>query len=251
MTTEHQNDISSEKERALQRVRKMLALANDAAATEGERDNALRMAHSTLAKWNLSIGEAEAAGATKEKRTEGTLTARSRPWIRTTAHAIAQLFFCEYFYVKSSNNKMTHYFIGREANIVTAREMTAYVTESILREARKQAKMNFADESFISSFCKGAAHRVSHRCYELRKAAEQASAVATSTGTSLVLASHYATEREANKAYIEATVGKLKSSKNRERGFNGGGYAAGRDYGDKVNLSRQIGGSSNDNPRLK
>lgn len=35
--------------RILQRVRKMMALANDKAASDGERENAMRMAHATLA----------------------------------------------------------------------------------------------------------------------------------------------------------------------------------------------------------
>ena len=51
-----------DKARALARVRKMLALANDAAATEGERENALRMAHATLAKYNLELAEAVERG---------------------------------------------------------------------------------------------------------------------------------------------------------------------------------------------
>src|SRR5215472_4319088 len=54
-------------EQILARVRKMLALANDAGATEGERDNALRMAHATLAKYNLDLAAAEIAGGEDER----------------------------------------------------------------------------------------------------------------------------------------------------------------------------------------
>ena len=50
-----------ERNKILARVRKLLNLANNAAATEGERDNAMRMAHATLAKYNLSLAEASGA----------------------------------------------------------------------------------------------------------------------------------------------------------------------------------------------
>lgn len=53
---------NEDKERILSRVRKMLRLANDAGATEGKRDNAMRMAHATLAKYNLDIAQAEESG---------------------------------------------------------------------------------------------------------------------------------------------------------------------------------------------
>ena len=81
MTTEFNKD------KGLERVKKMLTLANDAGATEGERDNALRMAHATLAKHNLTLSEAEAAGSTpEEKRCDGAIETRNMPWARRTAH---------------------------------------------------------------------------------------------------------------------------------------------------------------------
>lgn len=41
----------------LEKVKKLLALAGNAGATEGERDNALRMAHGLLAKHNLDMAD--------------------------------------------------------------------------------------------------------------------------------------------------------------------------------------------------
>lgn len=63
--------FTEEQARVLARVRKMMALANDdAAASDGERDNALRMAHATLLKHNLTMAAAEEAGATAEEARE-------------------------------------------------------------------------------------------------------------------------------------------------------------------------------------
>lgn len=91
--------MTFDREKVLGRVRKMMALANDKAASDGERDNALRMAYNTLAKHNLSMAEAEAAGAkSEEPRERGFTMSRDQPWCRTVAHAIANLFFCAYWY---------------------------------------------------------------------------------------------------------------------------------------------------------
>ena len=59
--------MSTPHEKIMARVKKMLTLAYDKGATEGERDNALRMAHKYLAKYNLDIAEVEASGDKKAK----------------------------------------------------------------------------------------------------------------------------------------------------------------------------------------
>jgi hypothetical protein len=171
MTTEN-----FDKARVMERVRKMLALANDAAATEGERDNAMRMAHATLAKYNLTIGEAERAGAKPEGRMQGELKMRNRPWRRLIAQAVAGLYFCEVCYMQTGRNNAVMYFVGREANVLTATEMSAYIIESVNKEGRAYSNENSDGEnSAYYRFCKGAAHRIWQRCTQLRAEAERAS----------------------------------------------------------------------------
>lgn len=242
-----------DKGKVMARVRKMMALANDAAASEGERDNAMRMAHATLAKYNLSMAEAEAAGeVVQEKRGPGTLQTRSRPWIRQCGGAIARLFFCEYFYIKTGQNHMKSYFVGKESNVLTAIEITQYVVQSILKEGAARAKVEgFGHEvAWRVSFQKGATERVVARCYQLRADAEKASKPAVSTGTSLVLASVYESERKANELVIKDELKiKLVTAKSRETA-PGDGYHAGLEYGDKVGLHRQVGGKPNDRKQI-
>ena len=240
---------SNDQERALDRVKKMLALANDAAASEGERDNALRMAHATLAKYNLSLVDAQGApqGA-NEKRVDLALETLCWPWMRTTAHAVAELFFCKYFFVRSKKNYVKHYFVGRMSNATTASGLTKYVIDSIEAEARRaKRRAAFAGPDFVVSFCKGAAHKVYHRCQALREEAEQASQAAPTaqaTGTALVLASVYRNELEANSAYLDDVLKlKLKTSASRERRADSGAYHAGAAFGAKVQLNRQLGGT--------
>jgi len=231
--------LDVDKDRILKRVKKMMALANDDGATEGERDNALRMAHATLAKYNLTMMEADESG--KEKRVEDAVESRDWPWARTMSHAIAHLFFCDYFYTRMGRGKVKHYFVGRADNVITAQEMMRYVERGILKESARYARNGgFAPRDF----CKGASHQVYHHCQQLRKDAEASSAAAptvTSSGTALVLASLYDTEKAANCAFLEACGRRLKSAANREHRANSSAYSAGSAYGKSISLHRQVG----------
>lgn len=238
----------------LDKVRKMMAIANDAAASQGERDNAMRMSHALLAKHNLSMSEAEARGDTSqsEKRMDGSIETKAYPWMRRCAHGIAELFFCKYFFMKTKNgNAVKHYFIGKESNVITAQEISAFVTDSILREAKRQSKDQFNPTVWGLNFMKGAADTIWYRCIQLRRDAEKVDApVAGSTGTALVLANVYALEQKANSAYLQDVLNiKLKSSVGREKRA-GDGAGAGAAFGKSIPLNRQIGGASSSTKRL-
>lgn len=237
----------------LTKVRKMMAIAGDGAAAEGERDNALRMAHALLAKHNLSMAEVEAKGGEAgEARGVELCESRNQPWARTTAMAVANMLFCSYFFSRSSRaGKVMHNFVGREGNAKTAAELANFVISSIMSEANKQWKKQADPGPWWTSFCKGAAHRIHERCKEIREAAENASkAEAGSTGTALVLASVYASKLAANKQYISDRLGiKLVTKPVRSKAATEG-YHAGRSFGNGIQLNRQVGWSPATSGRL-
>lgn len=73
---------------------------------------------------------------------------------------------------------------------------------------------------------------------------ENAMRMAHATLASIVLASFYKTELEANQRYLEEQLKvKLRFTKSREHRA-GSGYGEGAEYGSKVSLNRQVGGSS-------
>lgn len=232
-----------DKSKVLDRVKKMLALANDAGASEGERDNAMRMAHATLAKYNLSMAEAEThEGTAAEKRILGSLKIKSAPWQRTIAHGVAQLFFCEFFFYSTS-----FVFVGRESNSITASELTKYLLRSV--ESEGNAYQRRMGPGTIRSFCKGAANRIYWRCDELRKAADKMEGTPASNGTALVLASVYDREKQQNELMLENMGIKLRTKKTGQRDSDWSAYNSGREYGDKVGLHRQVGnGNGNSKP---
>lgn len=222
-------------DKILAKVRKLFNLANNAGATEGERDNALRMAHAFLAKHNLDMAEVEASGQTpQEARDQVIIEFYSAPWTRQIAQAVAKLYFCKYLFVKGTKR---HLFIGKVSNATAASEIAKWLFKSVDTEAYKLFPVGGTNQR--PSFQRGAAAAIFRRVEELIAASrEQAS-----PGKSLVLADVYRTEDAANqelmaKLFPNTTVGKA-----RRTNIDAGAYSAGAEYGQKVNLNRQVGGT--------
>lgn len=230
-------------DRVLDRVRKMLALANDAAATEGERDNAMRMAYATLAKHNLDMADV-GSNQTQEVREEQMSRMSAYPWARAIAHSVAGLFFCSYYYARAGGASAHHYFVGRQSNAITANEMAQYIISSVFKELRQRFPSQTAPQA--RAFATGVADALRVRCYRLRKEAEQASQVAQAgTGRELVLASLYDQEQKANQAWMDANVGELVTQKDRSHAASGSAYNAGISHGKSISLNNQIGTAAN------
>lgn len=89
-------------EKIINRIKKLMALAADPAASDGERDNALRMAHATMLKYNIDSAQVQGqAQGPQEGRKINTAEFYGRPWAISLASSIADLFFCNYHYRRS------------------------------------------------------------------------------------------------------------------------------------------------------
>lgn len=228
-------------DKILDKVKKLISLANCEAASENERESAMRMAHNLLAKHNLNMQNVQEHEAV-EGRLEIELQTYSMAWTRDLASIIARLFFCKYYYstYKINATKGTHYFFGKESNAITASLIASYVINSILKEARKLYKHNLCSES--RSFAIGATAKINTRVKLMM--AENFSAA---DGTSLVLYDLYKTEEDANNLAFKS---KLKVVKLRaQQPVNFAAYSAGKEFGDRVNLNGQI--VNKDQLRLK
>lgn len=240
-------------DRVIERVRKLLALANDAAATEGERDNALRMAYATLAKHNIDLAS---VGSTQpqEKREEQRVRMSVYPWARGIAHSIAGLFFCEYYYSRAAGKNAEHYFVGRTSNAITASEMSQYVIESVFKELRKRFGSETSPDA--RAFAMGVEAALRTRCNQMKRAAtdhnapQTAQAVSGAAGGALVPADFYKTETEANRAWMTENVPGLKTAKDRTKDVRIGAYAAGKGHGKTISLNAQVGAAKNSTRRL-
>ena len=221
-------------DQVIAKIRKTLALANGKGGTEHEREAAMRQAFKLLAKYNLDMAQIE--GAEEPDRAEITVEFYQSPFTRRMARAIAELFFCKYLYFKGTKS---HLFIGSPANSTTAAEMAQYVVKSVIREGNRTIPIM----SERTSFMYGAADMIMQRCHNMRMEAERASQQEATAGTALVLASVYQQEAQKNEDYFaEKYGGQAKTAKSRNfNRMDAGGYAAGAEYGSKINLNRQVG----------
>lgn len=236
----------SEKIKILGRIRKMLALANNEGASEGERDNALRMAHATLAKYNLDMAEVESSGKPQqEARAIVKKQYYGRPWARIASQAIADMCFCFYLITPAKRaNQCVNWFIGRESNATSAAELAEWVVNSIWREAAKRANALGYGNEYARNFATAATTTVAARCAALKKAATSTSTEGA-PGTALVLASHYQLELQKNREHLEASKITVNTMKTRMKDLrNSHALNAGTEYGKSINLNRQVTGDT-------
>lgn len=225
----------SEQDKIIDRVRKMMALANNDGATEGERENALRMSYALLAKHNLTIDDLQEV----EERCAEFLDSVHAAWARQIANAIAKLFFCNY-YISYPNGKIRHNFVGKASNAMTASLISDYVMRSVRREASRMSTASGHGTAWKTSFCKGAMYKIIERCKAMR--AEQETAPVTGTG--LMVIDVYKSETLANDEFIKKSLGRALATANSRMHGAGIGYHEGQAYGAKVSLNAQVGGSN-------
>jgi hypothetical protein len=217
----------------INKIKKLLALAADNNATEGERDNALRMAHGLLAKHNLDMSMVHASQRA-EGREEHVNATWSMVWCRTVSHRVARLFFCNYYSGRKINGtKCNHHFIGKSSNVATAALMADYVIHSIMKEYRSKGWHNLSAEG--RSFAMGATRVISERVSALMQTPEGAS-----DSTALVVRNLYKSETEANTEFIKAAGTTLTTRKVRSSPVVGSAYREGKEFGSKVGLDVQI-----------
>ena len=219
------------------KIKKLLALGQDKAAAEQERESAMRMAFSLLAKHNLDMQDVLLHGKTVEDRINFENAAFGTVWARQISQSIAKLFFCKYYSGrKVTSCKVVHHFVGKVSNATTAGLLAEWIVASVTRECNKR----FGGDTVPAAraFGVGVSDRIYARVEEMMKTVD----VEFSTSTALVLRSLYVTELEANMGFLEDSGVNLRLGKKANKGVRADAYADGKEYGDKVNLNPQVGG---------
>lgn len=231
--------------KVLERVKKMIALGNDAAATEAERETALRMAYNLLAKYNLSISDLPDDESHEARERQDVVISADR-WARSLAQAVAKLFFCKYFYSGTgTSGKDKHCFVGRQSNVITARYMSEFLIKSVKREATGRYKSPTSPQG--RSFCVGTVDSIRKRVEEMIKTDTE-----STPGTALVLASLHQREADANSKWLEQAGLSLTTSKARaDNSLRASAFYDGREYGKTVSLNQQVKNSASDFKRLQ
>lgn len=223
-------------EKILDRVRKLLALANDERGNETERETALRQAHAMLSKHGLDLAAVEAHEREKlDPRGRFQTEGWSMGWTRQVRQSIARLFMCVYVVGgKVNGTKERAYFIGRESNATTAMYMSTYVIENILKEGRRLYKHNLSPET--RSFAQGCASRLRQRVHEM--IAAKAKEADATPGNAIALVALAQLEEDANREFMSSWA--TKTMRSRSVAVDSGAYAAGRAHGDRIGLNLQM-----------
>lgn len=229
----------------LERVKKMVALGNDAAATEAERETALRMAYNLLAKYNLSMSDLPEDQSTEARERQDVVISADR-WARSLAQAVAKLFFCKYFYSGTgTSGKDKHCFVGRQSNVITARYMSEFLIKSVKREATTRYKSPTTPQG--RSFCVGTVDSIRKRVEEMIKNDTE-----STPGTALVLVTLHQREADANEKWLNGTGVSLTTVRARaDNSLRASAFYDGREYGKTVSLNQQVGANAGGFKRLQ
>jgi len=238
-------------EEIIQKVQALLATANCAGASDQERETAMRFAHKLLVKHNMSMESIDAASNPREAQD---LESHGMVWARQIAKAVAELFFCKYYFSDVYRNDKTwlkkvnissHKFVGKQSNAITAKELSNYLINSTFREGsrRMKAEDELKPYQWRMDFCKGVSNEIQNRAYEMRRDAQkenEAPAAQSATGTSIVLADYYKAEAEANNEFIKKTVGELVSVRGSQGISNADAFNSGSEFGRNLPLASGI-----------
>lgn len=225
----------------IQRLQKLLALAEDKGATEAEAETAMRLAHELLAKHNLTLSDI--AGAETIKVVEDKVDDR-RPadWKHTVWNATARLYFCEYVYknIRRSIRMDRRYIIGRPDNVETTKQMAQYFIRTVLKIAKNDFACQQLGRKYTKEFLQGCAARLAFRMMVLKDQSnqEQKEGGATEAGTSLVvLYDNLKKEVDDYLKGLEIETVERKPFKADELGFQSGWREAG-----SISLNLQVSG---------
>lgn len=168
------NTQSAPPAKVIDRLRKLLALANDKRANEAESQLAMEHAQQLMLEHNLTMATVEARGGEKEVRLkEETKKNLMFKWQRELFENVARVNFCFFSLVRketASGERIVggYEIIGRQSNVVSARNMYEYLAETIARLVKQECGPSSAQQfsKYANSFRLGCVDRLSSRLRE-------------------------------------------------------------------------------------
>jgi len=211
----------------LDKVKKLLALSKS--PSEAEAASALEKAQVLLAMYGLSMDEIRQESDVREellleKR-------RLRTWESSLIYFVCKATFTEAIHY-SSQKVGRILLIGRELNLVTARELFAYLHQIILILGRKHNN----EVAHLESFRQGIVHRIGERLYEQNREPVSGQKSAEDLAPVVMMS---ASSKLENTSFIKQKYGET-SSKKIGRRVESDSYYRGKAVGDQISLNKQI-----------
>lgn len=213
-------------EKMKERIRKLLAKADNTACTVAEAEAFHAKAYELMAEYNL--GRADVAAKEAEiLRTHKELQVLKRPWSSNILHGLCKLYYCKWFFTRNGRTD-TITIVGEESNVAVCHA----VAVAVLRAVQYEARITGLGRSFMT----GASNSIYQRCVDMRPTNQIAD---KSTGTALMVLD--SAETQANTDYIEALIGgKLRTVKSKPRVSSLEGLVRGAAFGNAVNLQGNL-----------
>lgn len=147
-------------EKIIDRIRKLFALAES--PNEAEAISAMEKAHALLLQYNLTLNDINKEQKTDIQEIVFAEVGRIRGWKKLLIYYVTKANYCSFFtsvyhgsYKNGIEGKQVINIVGRNANIISAKEMLEYIFESIERLA-KNKKHNEKESykiGFTESIC--------------------------------------------------------------------------------------------------
>jgi hypothetical protein len=227
--------------RILDKIKACLARADESQNDNAhEREIAMRQANAMLAKHGLTLADITDEAEIKDNlgmlgRVQRELTTKF-VWESGVWCSIARLNGC-YVVRTPGRGKMKIWLIGRQLRCEVVKSVASWVVQSIIREAIKQG---YPKASFGNGAWSGVSEQVDRILANMARGDLGSEQV--STGTALIIVDQH------KKALIEAKSARdeffPRLKKGTYRYSMGNGYGAGREYGSRIGLNQQVGGSS-------
>lgn len=243
--------MENQNSRVIEKITKLLAMADCPGASDNERETAMRQAYSLLAKHNMTL---ESMSAETNPREIQAKEGHDMVWARAIAISVAELFFCYYVQGKiRKTNRCMHMFIGKRSNAIVASDLTNYLINSTFREGSKRMKKECPEKPYAwrMDFGKGVAAVIYRRCQKLRAQKESELSTDKATGTSIVLADYYKIEHDANVEFMDKAMETYKPKGRARAAGNMDAYASGSEFGNSLPLASGIKDQGNGQLKIK
>ena len=241
--------MNNEMTRVMEKIRKLLNMAERAEGNENEAANAARMAENMLRKYNLSMSditpEEAKSNVTESAWTDMKWTAGKAPtWVASLIIAVAEAHDCFIVWrrakttdswVAKPQSNLT--FVGTEMDAAVAKEVFVYLYRTVNRLTDEWAKDAYIPagkaRTYKNSYRSGMAHRLNERLKEMTAEKDKEFEEAAKTGTSLVVV-----KKDAIADYLgHATEYSTKKSSAR---VAGDAYSSGYTKGGSVSMNKQL-----------
>lgn len=244
-------DLTEEQVKIVQKVEKLLALANRKKGNEAEAAAAAAKAQEMLAAYNIDMAMVEQGSGTSGKREEQKMAGGVYLYQRDLWRAVAELNFCLYWTSSRWHGrevkrrwgdgttwtdyvyglKYQHRVVGRLVNVKLTESMASYLEQTIERlvmdRLGNQNNMRFS--RWAVSYRKGAAARIIEKVQDRReelevaeaerkrKAEHEAQRRGVSTATTLTIADVRKSERDANMDFLYGEGWSAEQAEKRRR----------------------------------